>query len=39
MDLKAILGTAHSAELEKAINDAVGKDFVSRADFNGKNAA
>jgi hypothetical protein len=37
MDLKTILGAAHTAELEKALNEAIGKDFVARSDFNQKN--
>ena len=33
---KDILGDAYTEDLEKAINTAVGKDFVSKADFNAK---
>jgi DNA repair exonuclease SbcCD ATPase subunit len=39
MNLKAILKDAYTDDIEKAINDAVSKDFVARSEFNVKNDA
>lgn len=37
--LKEILGEAYSEEIDKKVSAQIGKDFVSRADFNGANTA
>lgn len=36
--LKSILGTAYTPEIDTAVSQEIGKGFVSRADFNAKNA-
>lgn len=35
--LKEILGESYTEEIEKAVSAKIGKDFVSRSDFNAKN--
>lgn len=35
--LKEILGESYTEEIEKAVSTKIGKDFVSRNDFNAKN--
>ena len=37
--LKNILGDAYTEEIDKQVSEAIGKDFVSKTDFNAKNDA